>query len=78
MSTEPTRQTYSEHFPGRGVPMDQIAGFVERATGAGAPPYFRLRMEDAPANVLFGLTTPGTRLSVTWVFKPAASDAEEA
>lgn len=70
MSTEPTRQTYSEHFPGRGVPMDQISGFVERAMAAGAPAHFRARMEDAPANILFGLTAPGTRISVTWTYEP--------
>lgn len=78
MSTEPKTQTYSENFPGRGVPMDQISGFVERAVAAGAPPHFRFRMEDAPANVLFGLTTPGTRISVTWVYQPETVDAEEA
>lgn len=78
MSTVPTTQTYSENFPGRGVPMDQISGFVERAMAAGAPAYFRVRMEDAPANVLFGLTAPGTRISVTWTHKPETPVVEEA
>ena len=77
MSTEPTSQTYGEYFPGRGVPMDQIEGFITRAQAAGAPAHVRVRLEDASANVLFGLRSPGTRISVAWPRQtPAVEDAE--
>lgn len=69
-TTDPTASTYAETWAGRGVPMDELAAFVARAVDAGAPLTARIRLEDVDRNVLFGLTAPGTRMSVTWSFAP--------
>ncbi|MEU4386594.1 hypothetical protein [Promicromonospora sp. NPDC023805] len=69
-TTDPTASTYAETWAGRGVPMDELAAFVARAVDAGAPLTARIRLEDADRNVLLGLTAPGTRMSVTWPYRP--------
>lgn len=64
--TDPATRTYAETWAGRGVPMEDLAAFVTRAMAAGAPASARIHLEKEDRNVLFGLTTPGTRMSVTW------------
>lgn len=70
MTTDPAARTYSETWAGRGVPMDELAAFVARAVDAGAPLTARIRLEDADRNILLGLRAPGTRMSVTWPYRP--------
>jgi hypothetical protein len=58
--------------------MDELAGFVDRATAAGAPLTARIRMESADRNVLLGMAVPGTRLSVSWPYhKPNQTTAHD-
>lgn len=72
--TDPSAHSYAETWAGRGVPMDELAAFVARAVDAGAPLTARIHLENADRNILFGLITPGTRMSVTWPYTHAGSN----
>lgn len=67
MNTSPVTQSYIEEFPGRGIPLDQLEQFVERARTAGAPDRARLHVEDTPfAGIISPLPFGGTRARITW------------
>lgn len=78
MATEtPLTCTYSETWRGRGIPVDRLDGFVERAKEAGAPTASRVHVDDAPADIMHGLPLGGTRASVTWAYREPDHDTEE-
>lgn len=75
MNSSPVTQSYSEEFPGKGIPLDRLEPFTQRARAAGAPDSARLRIEEVPGSMLtpFG----GTRVRITWAYREEPQESAE-
>jgi hypothetical protein len=69
VTLSPNSSSYAETWRGKGIPLNQLAPFVERAIMAGAPRNARLHLENAPADIMSGLPLGGTRAYITWPYQ---------
>lgn len=77
MNVPPTHHSYGETWSGRGIPLDQIPDFIERARAAGAPPHAQLHTEHVPSDVMSGLPIGGTRAYFKWRHQQPKPDPKQ-